>query len=139
MTSLREVRQALADTLQESVPGLNAYPFAVDSPNGPAVIIAPDNPGADYTQNMRMKSVLWILKLTVVVAWNDPENSQEDLDELIDVTGDRSIPRAIYNARHSLPFPAIVDQMTAYGARYTFGTQEYVGAVLRVRCHAEGS
>lgn len=139
MTTLREVRTTIADLLAEKIPGLNTYRTAVDSVNSPAAVIAPDNPGADYTQNMRMKSVLWIIKVTVLVAWNDPENSQDDLDEYLDPTGDRSIPRALYNARHELQFTAVVDQMTAYGARYTIGTQEYVGAVLRVRVHAEGS
>ena len=139
MTTLREVRTELAETLQAAIPSLNVYRTAVDSVNGPAAIIAPDNPGADYTQNMRMKSVQWILKITVLVAWNDPTNSQDDLDDLIDATLPGSIPRAIFEARRELSFPCVVETMTAYGARYTFGTQEYVGAVLRVRVNAEGS
>ncbi len=139
MTTLREVRTILQDTLQSAIPSLNVYRTAVDAVNSPAVMIAPDTPGADYTQNMRMKSVEWRIKLTVLVAWNDPTNSQDDLDDLLDATLSGSIPRALFDARHSLPFPCVVEQMTQYGARYTFGTQEYVGAVIRVRVIAEGS
>ena len=139
MTSLREVREAIADLLGEQIPGLNAYSTAVDSVNPPAVLIAPDNPGADYTQNMRMKSVHWILKATVLVPWGDPQGSQEILDEFIDITGERSIPRALFRARHDLPFTVVTDQMTQYGARYNLADQEYVGAVIRLRVNAEGA
>ncbi len=138
MTTLREVQQILADTIESAIDGLSAYPGAVDSINPPAVMITPHNPFVDYTRNMRMKSARWILKATIVVAWNDELNSQYDLNEFLDVTGDRSIPRAIYNARHDLPFVAFCDQGTDYGARYTIAGTECLGAVLRIQVEAEG-
>lgn len=138
MTTLREVQNALADLLNNEIEGLYAYPGAVDSIVPPAVMIAPDNPFADYTRNMRMKSVRWILKATVLVPWNDALNSQYDLNEFIDVTGPKSIPRAIYNARRELGFVAFVDQARDYGARYTIGSTECLGANLRIQIEAEG-
>lgn len=138
MTTLQEVQQTLADTIMDAIPGLYAYPGAVDSIVPPAVMITPDNPMADYTRNMRMKSVRWILKATIYVPWNDPLNSQYSLNQFIDVTGPNSIPRAIFNARHELGFVAYVDQGRDYGARYTVGSQEFIGANLRIQVEAEG-
>lgn len=138
MTTLSEVQQTLSDLLNE-IDGLYAYPGAVDSIIPPAVMLAPDNPFADYTRNMRMKGVRWILKATVLVPWNDPLNSQSDLNEFVDVTGERSIPRKIFEARHELPFVAFVDQARDYGARYTIGSTECLGANLRIQIEAEGA
>ncbi len=135
MPTLTEVQTTLSDLLNE-IEGLNAYPGAVDSLVPPAVMITPHNPFADYTREMRLNSVRWILKATVVVAWNDELNSQLDLNEFVSHTGDRSIPRKLYEARRTLPFVAFVDQATDYGARYEIAGTECVGAVLRIQVEA---
>lgn len=130
MATLKEVRTAVKTVLEQNITGLTAYRTIPKSTTGPAVVIRPN--AADFHVTMGPGIYTWELLLVVVVPMPDSEIAQDNLDELIDGYGSRSIRGAIF-ANKTLGLnagtSATVGSMTGYGSLESAG-YDNISAIL---------
>jgi hypothetical protein len=140
MSSLRQIKQALADTIEAAVTAeeLNVYTYIPDLIQTPAVCIDPHN--SDFTGAMARGDDMWRFNVYVVVQRTDAEESQDFLDGLLDSDGPSSVRGAIF-AKPDLGLSdcqAFVTSMHEYGGGYRDARIDVIGAVLRVDVHTDG-
>ena len=133
MASLREIRLAIKETIENNIPGVNVRAKVPEGEFGPAIAIYPAD--IDYLHTFRNASTPWEFNILVGVDSAEDEIAQAALDDLIDAVGDRSIIAVLLandtlgRTDCSVKEPV---RMSNYGAKIKFGDTELFGAVLRV-------
>ncbi len=83
MSTLGDIRAALAGVIRAAVPSVNVYAYAVDTFVAPAVIVfRPDQ--VDYREAFDTTSKRYVLPVQIRVQRIVPEAADDQLDELID-------------------------------------------------------
>ncbi len=138
MATLAQVRDGISTTLQAAIAGLTVYPRVDSSPNLPAAVLEVAD-GVEYLVVMNRATMTWEFDLHVLTADALNTLGQLDLDELVDIDGARSIPKALYGADLGLTgTQAHVESMSGYGGRQAAGI-DYLGATLRIVVHTKGA
>jgi hypothetical protein len=140
MSSLANIKQALADTIEEHVTSeeLNVFTYIPDLIQTPAVCI--DVHMSKFDGAMARGDDMWRFNLYIVVQRGDAENSQSNLDDFLESAGPRSIREAIFK-KPDLGLDdcqAFVSGVHEYGGGYRDARIDVVGAVLRVDVHTDG-
>ena len=139
MATLAQVRDGISTTLQAAISGLSVYPRVESAINLPAVVVAVAD-GIDYMVVMNRATMTWELDLHVLTSATINQLGQLDLDELIDISGARSIPQALYGADLGLAeTQAHVESMSGYGGQIEAAGIDHIGATLRVIVHTKGA
>ena len=137
MSSLSVVRKAVADTLSSVIPELSAYDKIVPQINYPGVVVHPEE--SDFTMAFKRGTISWDLNLLVLVSGLEPYIHQDLLDELVDISGPRSITQAIDNNRDlglgQNNCYAHVNGMAAYWIRYL---SAHYGATIKLKVITRG-
>ena len=97
MSSLANIKQALADTIEAHVTSeeVNVFTYIPDLIQTPAVCI--DVHASKFDGAMARGDDMWRFNLYIVVQRGDAENSQDELDSFLESAGPRSIREAIFN------------------------------------------
>ena len=140
MSSLANIKQALADTIEEHITSeeINVFPYIPDMIQTPAVCI--DVHMSKFDGAMMRGDDMWRFNVYVVVQRGDAENSQSNLDAFLESAGPRSIREAIFN-KPDLGLDdcqAFVSGVHEYGGGYRDARIDVVGAILRVDVHTDG-
>lgn len=140
MSSLPKIRKALSDVIEGyCLDELNMYQNVPDRINTPGVIVKPHT--AKFLGAMARADDLWRFDVYVVVSRTDTESAQENLDEYLASTGPNSIRQAIFETPDLGlgDCQADVVGLTEYGGEYRAARTDYMGAILRVEVHTDGS
>lgn len=144
MAGLKEIREAVKDTLETAIPSLVVHASVPDSiPVVPAVLVIPWT--AEFNVSMGRGTDTWELDLLVLVSTTEIGLRQEDLDDYVTGAGAKSIRQAIFNANTPTTGLGItgtnahVAQLLEYGARFPVGEIEHLGARLRLIVHTSGT
>lgn len=97
MASLKDIRAAIKSTLESNIADFTVYRTIPGSTSGIAAVVRPTT--ADFVVAMGKGTDTWALSLIVIVPASDLEVAQDQLDELIDGGGLRSIRRVIFANR----------------------------------------
>lgn len=142
MASLKQIRGAVKTTLETHLAGVTVHRTVPGSAAGIIVVVAPaDDEGADFLVAMNRGQDTYRLDLTVLVPASTLELRQDQLDDYVTGAGDKSIRQVVFTNR-TLGLPdtdAHVSGMSGYGADYSLGATQYLGAVLRLIVHTEGN
>lgn len=135
MATLREIRDGLKTIIEGGIPGITVYPRVPGSSTGRCVIVEPSP--SDYLQVMTQATWSWSMRLSILVPAATLDIGQQDLDELIDMDGDRSIPRLLLaNMSLGLPRTQVVGLgMTDYGGQHESGGVNHLGAAINLDVH----
>lgn len=140
MSSLAQIRKALADTIEQHVQGeIFVYQNVRDLFQFPAVVIRPDS--ADFAGAMKRGDDVWKFDLYVVVGRSDTDNAQTLLDDWVSGGGLNSIRQAI-DDNDSLGLDdttAFVRGLKGYGGDFETARVRHIGAILKVEIHTDGS
>lgn len=136
MASLTQIRAALKATLEAAITEL-VVPDKVPGTGFPSDFAVPVPSTGDFVVSMGQSSVTWAFDLAVVVPTADLIVAQSRLDPLVDVTGARSITRAVFGNRGLglSNVDAHVGGMSGYGLRYEWIGIDHVGASLSMTVH----
>lgn len=130
MATLKQIRTAVKTLLEENVTGIKVHRTIPKATTGPAVVVRPS--AANFHVTMGPGIYTWELALVVIVPMADSEIAQDNLDELIDGYGSRSI-RGVIFANKALGLnsgtSATLGGMTGYGTLESAG-YENISAVL---------
>jgi hypothetical protein len=138
VATLAQIRAGIKTTLEAAIPDLHVYPHIVSVQRLPAVVVYPAD--ADYRQVMRRAHMEWPLDLYVLCSAAEDTLGQYELDELIDITGPRSVVEALFGEDLGLDGTQThVATMTRYGGRFDSAGVDHVGAVLRLTVHTPGA
>ncbi len=114
--TLTEVRDALASTLADGVPGLHAEPRMLQV-HPPQAVIELDH--VEYHTVSNPTIPVWFFNLTVLVSMVDVEAAQVQLDAFLSPDGAASVRKALED---DPTLGGVVDDTTVMGAD---GYQEY--------------
>ena len=138
MASLTAIRTALKDTIEAAVTDVQGYDTVPESINVPAVVVAPRT--TDFGRAFGRGQDAYSFDVIVLVGRADDTLAQLALDPYVNGFGSSSIRQAIFNARDlGIGVDASVTGMADYGATYTFGSIDYVGARLTVDVLTSGT
>lgn len=138
MASLSAIRTALKTTITAAVAGLNGYENIPESINPPAFMVVPRS--TDFQKAFGRGLDSYAFDVIVLISRRDDDLAQIDLDPFITGGGSKSIRQAIFNARDlGIGVDASVTGMADYGAAYTVGNTDYVGARLTVEVLTSGT
>lgn len=138
MSSLAEIRTALASTIKAAVSDLHDYEVVPESVNVPAFIVVPRS--TDFERAFGRGLDVYTFDVIVVVSRADDRLAQSKVDPYITGAGSSSIRQAIWNTRAlGIGVEARVTGMTGYGDTLTFGTTDYFGARLTVEVLTSGT
>ncbi len=146
MTSIGQVRQALANTITAGVDisayntGLYAYGQVVEAITLPAVVIEPSS--ADFQVTLSRGMDTFDFNLFVLVSRADPQSSQVLLDDLISGTGVGSIRRALEDKPDlglDGPINVVVHSMKGYGGSLEGYNVPHIGAVIQCCVYVSNS
>jgi hypothetical protein len=87
-----DIREAVAKTIQDGIPGLRCAPRMVQI-HPPTAVIELDH--IDYHDSMELSSAVWFVNVTVLVSMNDVEAAQKSLDAYLSPDGDASVRAAL--------------------------------------------
>lgn len=140
MSSLANLKQALADTIEEHVTSeeINVFTYIPDLIQTPAVCIEPHM--SKFDGAMSRGDDMWRFNIYIVVQRTNAEDAQDNLDAFLESAGPRSIREAIFN-KPDLGLEdtqAFVSGMHEYGGGYRDARIDVIGAVLRVDVHTDG-
>ena len=138
MASLAAIRTALKDTVTAAVSGIQGYENVPESINVPAFVVAPRT--ADFGRAFGRGQDAYTFDVIVLIGRADDTLAQLALDPYVNGFGDSSIRQAIWSTRDlGIGVEATVTGMADYGATYTFGAIDYVGARLTVDVLTSGT
>ncbi|MFP4235527.1 MAG: hypothetical protein ACLFUG_11430 [Nitriliruptoraceae bacterium] len=84
MSTLRKLREDLADLLRDQVPGVNVYPHVPAAPMVPAVILSQDEPYLEpSTLGRDPVRVMVRLRVHVLVGMADNAGAQDRIEQLV--------------------------------------------------------
>lgn len=115
-----------------------AYARMVDMPTLPCAIIEPAD--ADFAEVFQAGQDCWYFLVYVLVARQDADAAQEELDEYVAGWGDKSLRRIIYD-NYDLGLAdtqAFVTSMKGYGGSFEANRTPMVGAVLTLKVITDG-
>lgn len=139
MASLKQIRQAIADTVVAGIPTLNPYPNVPGSPNLPALVVVPraDDMAAAFGGGLDV----YQFDLLILVSRADDGIAQGDLDDYVTGSGASSVRQVIF-ANRSLGLTdtdAQVTGMSQYGGKWDIGGVDHIGAALACTVHTSKS
>lgn len=141
MSSLRTIKQALADTIEEYLTGeeVNVCTYIPDVIQTPAILVEPHMSRFDGA--MARGDDMWRFNVYIVVQQTDAQEAQDYLDGFLDSAGPLSVREAIFkNSNLGLEdCEAFVSGMHEYGGGYRAARVDLVGALLRVEVHTDGN
>lgn len=138
MPTLTAIRAALSTTITTAIPGLQGYPKVPESVIVPCFLVAPS--GSDFTVAFGRGLDKQSLDVIVLAGSADDVLAQEKLDPYVNGFGSSSIREAVWNARTlGIGVEATVTGMSDYGASFTIGAIDYVGARLAVEVLTSGT
>ena len=138
MPSLSQIRTALVSTITTAVPALKGSDKVPESIIVPAILVAPR--AADFQRAFGRGLDGYTFDVIVLVSGRDDTLAQGDLDVYVNGFGSSSIRQAVFNARTlGIDVDASVTGMADYGANWTFGATDYVGARLTVEVLTSGT
>lgn len=132
MPSVKQVRAAVKTTLTAAIAETSVYERVPGSVVVPAILIVPAQ--ADYVAVMGNAATGWEFDLVVLAPSTDEDVAQDILDDYVDARGSKSIVAAIHanTGLGRTDCSAVVRRMTNYGFKYKVGTDDYIGATLRL-------
>lgn len=138
MPSLSTIRTALKTTIEAAVTGISGYDTVPESINVPAFVVAPRS--TDFQRAFGRGMDAYSFDVIVLVSRSDDRIAQLALDPYVNGFGSSSVRQAIWNARDlGISVDAAVTGMSDYGATYTFGNTDYIGARLAVEVLTSGT
>lgn len=140
MASISEIRDAIKETLEVSLPDLHVYDTVPDSPNVlPAAILIPFT--ADFDMAMGRGLDQWVFDILVLVSGSEMDIRQDELDAYVTGSGSRSIRQVIFQNRGlgRSDVDAHVSEMTEYGMRFEAAQVEHIGARLKLVVNTPGT
>ncbi|MFI5955815.1 hypothetical protein [Cryptosporangium sp. NPDC051539] len=139
MATLAQVRAGIRTVLEAAIPTLTVYPYLDSVVTLPAAVVMVGD-GVDYRSTSGRSHMEWPIDLIVMTSKALVAPGQIDLDELIDIDGDKSIPRALFDSDLGLPHTqAHVAYLRDYGGQWEAAGDDHIGAVLRVPVHTRGA
>jgi hypothetical protein len=139
MSSVAQIRTALKTTVSAAIPSLFVYDTVADAVNLPALIVEPA--ASDFAVAMGRGTDTHTFNLYVLTSWREAGLAQNDLDAFVTGAGALSIRAAVFaTPRLGLADShANVTGMRNYGASFTVGDIDCVGAVLEMVVHTSGT
>lgn len=138
MASLAAIRTALVSTISSAVSGVSGYDTVPESVNTPAFMVVPRS--SDFNRAMGRGFDGYTFDVIVLVSRVDDGLAQDTLDPFINGFGSSSIRAAVFASRDlGIGVDANVTGMSDYGATFTVGSIDYVGARLAVEVLTPGT
>lgn len=143
MSYLKQIRTAIKTTIESGIPGLKCYDKIPENALVlPAVVVQPVN--TDFTKAMGRGVDQTDFMLLVLVAYNNLEVAQDNLDPFVESTGPQSIRECIWNNRSlGINVDAHIHRMFDYGMRfegdYMGRGHEQLGARLAMTVYHRGT
>lgn len=139
MTTLIEMRQAIADTIVSINEEMSSYPTFPDMPQVPAVVIQPKK--SDFALSMGRGADEWLFDLFVIVGIPEIGLAQDNLDLYVDGSGPKSIRRIIFDnpTLGDVVEDSMILGMDKYGGNYETAKIPHVGACLTLKVLAIGN
>lgn len=138
MATLAQIRDAVKTTVEQLVPELVVYPRFTSVANPPAVVVVPSV--TDYAVTMGRSTMRWDLDLYVLASSEDTGLAQWELDDLVDIDGDKSLVKALFNEDLGLADTnAHVASMREYGSSFEAAGCPHIGAILRLVVLTKGA
>lgn len=143
MTGLANLRDGIKTVLESEVTNLTVYPrfegqIAI-APGGGAVVVQVAD--INYDVSFQRSTMHWNFDLYVMTSAAVNSLGQYDIDELIDITGSRSIVASLYT--ENLGFTdtfAHVTGMREYGAQFSEAQDiPHIGAILSLEVITKGA
>lgn len=141
MSSLEEIRDALADTIKKGVSTeVFAYPRVPDVIQLPALIVMPDT--ADFTGAFQRGLDEWKLNVYVLVSRGaDIDFHQKTLDGFLTGAGPDSIRQVLYNdgTLGDVVIDAMATGVEGYGGEFLSNKIPHSGAIVKVVVRTDGA
>ncbi|GGR52049.1 hypothetical protein [Streptomyces roseolus] len=147
MSTLEQIRTAIADTIRDYVTGnggeIYAYPYVQGTVDLPCAMVMPggggrDNKAGDFTMTMARGTEKWSFQLLVLCARTHEDSGQQELDKFIDKAGPLSVRQAIWQKPDVGlgDVDVMVTGVAEYHGSYSMVRIEHVGAALQLQVHA---
>jgi hypothetical protein len=140
MPTLGEIRQAIDDTVQTSIPGLRGFNDVADVIQVPAMVVMPARDTADFNVSFG-NDANWNFDLYVLVARTESSVAQGALDQYLSPTGDRSL-RQVFRQNPNLGLDGVDDAhcsgVREYGGKFQTARIDHVGAIVRLMVRTSG-
>jgi hypothetical protein len=135
MASITEIRAALAQIIDDAIPDIMTYAEISEVFQVPAAVVMVDH--CDYEGAFQRGMHVWTLSIYVLVR----EQDSDELDELINGFGPRSIPEAVYlNPTLGLAdVDANMSKMVGYGGKFQTAQVGHTGCILKVTVRTLGT
>lgn len=140
MSSLSQIRTALAETISEGVDSeLLTYDTVPDVAQLPAAVIRPRD--CNFAKAFNRGLDEWDFDIFVLVGRTDTQGGQEQLDGFIAGAGPDSIREVLFNnpTMGLADSDAFVKGMSGYGGEFNTARITHVGAILKVVVRTVGS
>lgn len=144
MATLKQIRQAIMQTLEANIAGMKCYRNIPENALVlPATIVQPTT--TDFHMAMARGTDQYDFMLLVLVSYNHLESAQDNLDPFVSGSGDKSIRECIFTNRDLglEQTNATVSRMYDYGMRFSPDTQgratEALGARLSLSVFTGGT
>lgn len=144
MASLKQIRTAIATTLEQNIDGLLVSRTVRGVTQVPAAVVVPTPRPltADFTGAFQRGMDTWFLDIYVLVGIGEEEASQDELDSYLTGAGENSIRQVLYrNAAVGLTdgTDVSVTGVSDYGGAFGAADIDHVGAILKVTARTSGS
>jgi len=141
MPTLGEIRRAIDNTVQTSIPGLRGFNDVADVVQVPAMVVMPARDTADFSGAFGRGMDTWNFDLYVLVARTEASVAQGALDQYISGSGARSLRRVFYE-NPDLGLAGVDDAhcsgVREYGGKFQTARIEHVGAIVRLTVRTSG-
>lgn len=140
MSSLSEIRDALASTIQNGVATtVYGYDTVPDVAQLPAVVVIPDS--ADFTGAFQRGLDEWKFNVYVLVRRDSVEIRQDTLDGFITGAGPDSIRQVLYNddTLGGVVIDAMASGVEGYGGEFKTARIQHTGAIVKVVVRTDGA
>lgn len=131
MPSISAIRAAVGKTVENAIPDLMIYASVPEVVRVPAIVVIPSD--CDYSGAMQRGMHVWGLDIYVLVG-NTGDQESDELDEMINGFGPKSIPEIIYtnSSIGLIDVDAYVSHMVGYGGKFETAGVKHTGAILKV-------
>lgn len=140
MSSLDEIRAAIAATLSANLSNVMVYEYSPDVFQLPAIIVRPSVTTANFEGAMQMGDDQWYFDIIAVVSRTQAQVAQKNLDAFLTGSGPQSIRQIIYdNENLGLDdSTAFVVGVRSYGGSFIAASVAHIGAIVRLVVHTSG-
>lgn len=141
MSTLSEIRKAIDNTVQNSIPGLRGFNDVSDVVQVPAMVVMPARDTADFNGAFGRGLDVWRFELYILVARSESSAAQQALDQYLSGNGPRSLRRVFYD-NPTLGLADVDDAhcegIREYGGKWQTARVDHVGAIVRLTVRTSG-